>query len=209
MISGMTVYRKALIIVLLVCVALSFYWIKCQSEIDIFKSFRWEHYLPLQIFQRSTPIIPASRTGVLLDESFEDGSLSRWYKPWSLSGQANASIAHGATSDPKFLSIQLKTKDKWAFQNASIIEVEPGQALSYLCSVKTEGGATVRADIILYNIDRHVVDWHFASESTASWQDWTQLRRSFTIPAGAKYIRFRIAGTGPGKIFMDNVKVER
>lgn len=59
--------------------------------------------------------------------------------------------------------------------------------------------------MLTYDDQRRLVKWNFALEKVRS-PDWIKMSRRFTVPAGVKYIRFHLTGTGIGEAYFDDIK---
>ena len=193
---------------IIVIVALFLYWLKCQNAIDIFPAFKWESFLPLQSLQRKVPVLDPDKTPILIRESFNRGNMPQWFRLWSRSKKARVQISEDGFDGSKGIVIELKEEgDIWSFQYDPAIQVVEGQEFQYHCMAKVPAEAEVRGEIVFYDSNKKTMNWHYAPMDVPADKknEWTKIERSFSVPSGVKYIRFRVAGSGAGKIFLDNI----
>lgn len=199
--------RAMSLVLLAIAVSLFLYWVKCQYRIDIFKAIKWEHYLPLNFLQRKELIIDANKHELLIKEDFEQGSLSYWSGLWSRAGVGSAKIEQGGMDKSNIVSINIPTESDWSFQREELIRVYPGQSVEYKASYKSD--ALTYVGIILYNSGNDLVDWSYAKTGLPITSAWKNVERSFVIPSGTAYIRFRVFGSDKGFLLLDNILIKK
>jgi hypothetical protein len=185
------------------------YWMKCQNRIDIFQSFRWEKYLPLQAFQRKIPVLYAFENVRVIQDDFEKSSLSGWSKLWSRSGTGQVELKRAGIQGSRCAVIEHQGNKDWSFQRESLIKVLPRQGFEYRCTLKTEGEVEVTVGVILYDDKQEPIDWHYAAQGPFTMLQWKELQRSFFIPKNGGYVRFRVSGSGSGKVFVNGVSLQK
>lgn len=207
--------RKVLIIIFALFVVSALYFLKCQNNIDLVKDVSLRHTPPFTLLQNRNPhnIVHAQETsaGLLSDSfAFEPGH-GNWDKLWM---REEGAVTLGRDSeghdDSPSLVITSRGAKDWSLGHKNMVEVSPGEVYGFSGWVKTsdkEAAATL--SVVLYDADKKVLQWHYAKESVAGADNWRRVERSFIIPGGVKYIRFRLTGGKEGKAWFDEIKFKK
>jgi hypothetical protein len=207
--------RIKLIITLVLLAGVFFfgYWLKCQNDLDLVKSFHLGNYLPVQVLQKNNnSIIYASESEYLLDDSFESQrSLDNWTKLWM---REERKVKQGYDSfginNSYCLLIKSSSEKDWSYQHSKLVQVDKGDVFSFEGFVKSQGeNINANLSVVLYDKNKNVVQWHYAKEEAKKNNDWTKLARRFMVPSGIQYIRFRFTGAGIGNVWFDNIKFRK
>ena len=204
----MTRVLKIFWIVLLVIISFLFlYWGKCQLGINLIEGFSWERQLPfLNVFQGKDHFVHP-KPGVLLSSSFDEVfPYWPWNKLWAREpGLVEHRLAReGVKGSLCFLVRSSSTMD-WAIYHYHVLAVAPGDAFLFEGFVRSSGKAEGKLSVILYDEDEKVLDWGFAAGKVQR-EAWTRVSERFVVPAGARYLRFQLTGSGAGDVSFDDIR---
>ncbi len=207
MISARTFLRKAAVILLFIAGFFLLYWIKCQNNINIFKSFKLEDYLPVQFLQRQTPIIDSSNSHPI-HEDFENHSLSHWAKFWSRSGKGRAGIVREGAEGSNCLKIWNESAKNWSLSYEALVEVAPGERFRCDYAMKTQGNIRANIGVVLCDSKHRIQNWHLAGTPVAT-GEWALFWYFFIVPEQGKYFQIRFCGEGEGIAWVDNITISK
>lgn len=210
-------YKRTKFVITLVSLAGIFsfgYWLKCQNDLDLVKSFHLGSFLPVQTLQKSIKsTVYANESEYLLDDSFESqGSQDNWSKLWMREeDKVTQRYDSQGIDDSHCLLIESESEKDWSYWHNKIIQVEEGDVFNFKGVVKTQG-KEIRANlsIVLYDKNKKVVQWSYAKESVGNTENkWVKLSHRFISPKGIEYIKFGLTGAGIGKSWFDYVKFQK
>lgn len=207
--------RKVLIIIFALFVVSAFYFLKCQNNIDLVKDVSLSNTPPFTLFQNRNPynIIHAQETNAgLLSDSFAfEPEQGNWDKLW-MREEGTVTLgrdSEGHDDSPSLVITSRGAKD-WSLGHKNMIEVSPGEVYGFSGWVKTLGKeATATLSVVLYDVDKRALQWHYAKESAAGAENWRRIERKCIVPDGVKYIRFRLTGGKEGKVWFDEIRFRR
>lgn len=191
------------------------YWFKCQNAIDLVKDVSFKNIPPFNLLQNHNPyniVFAQEADAELLADSFaSEVKHGEWDNLW-MREEGTVTVGHDSKGhdDSPSLVITSRSSRDWSLQHKNIIKVSPGEVFSFSGWVRTSGkAATGTLSVVLYGADKQVLQWHYAGESVTATPSWWFVERSFVIPDGVTYIRFRLTGWGEGKVWFDEISFKK
>ena len=145
---------------------------------------------------------------------FEQAELegSGWTRFWSRDADAGQAVLDRERPHEGRASLRIEHRGRrdWSFGQTERLEVTPGEV--YLISgwVRSE---KVRGHVVLsvipYDAEGKVITWFWGALGTGGTHEWKRLERRFVVPEGCRALTFRIAGSGPGSAWFDDLVLRR
>lgn len=107
------------------------------------------------------------------------------------------------------LLIVNKSEKDWSYQHKELVAVKQGDIFAYEGYVKILGNSSASLSVILYDKEKQVIRWHYATKSISDAKDWVRVSNKFLVRDGVVFIRFRLTGYGKGKAWFDNIIFRR
>ena len=199
---------KYFIVILLVFIAiLSAYWFKSHLGYSFSKNFSLSRYFPFSYLKRNY-VIEDPEPGILLNDSFDSWRLfSNWTKPWM---REKDSVSQHyeliGRNSSRCLVIKNRSDKSWSISHNQFVEVQNGDVYSYQVFVKLKGeNPSSWVGVALLDKNQDVFSWNYGTHKTERTGMWITLKNTFIIPDGIAYIQFRLAGTGEGEFWFDDV----
>lgn len=196
--------RKIIGVVAVVfAVSLFAYWLKCQLQINLIKSFSLSQVLPVQSLQKSCAVAHASEFALgktLLLEKPSD-----WQKIW-MREKDSVSVEF---KDAGKIFVHSASKQDWSLAHDVLVAVQPGDVFGFSADMAHDAKElTSSASVVLYDKNKQVIRWHYGRK----WLSGKGAKRAaneFVVPYGVSFIRFRLTGSGVGKSAFANIKFYR
>lgn len=215
---GPRFYKAVLIALALIAAGLLFYWGKCQLGDDLIKGFSWEAHIPLlNAFQRQVPISHPLPGDVLVEATFDDlFKRSQWGKVYGPGkGLIKERIVPEGRAGTKALEIDNRAEGYWVKEYEHWVAVTPGEVFGHsgFCRfpASPSNQARVYMGVKFYNADHDMLKGSF-EKSIADAKEgdgWQEMSGRLTVPPEVAFIRFRISGEKPGRVFFDDIKFWR
>jgi hypothetical protein len=206
--------RKGLIfLVLLTFAFLGLYKFKAQREIDLFKSFHLHQILPVQWLEKRRAEVSRNKYsdgGTLLREVFEVYNAgANWSRVWSYEkGLVKAGSAPEGPDNSRCLKVESRSSRSWAIWSNTLIEVEAGDRFVLMGRIEREGQAQARlAAALLAEDQKKVLKWSHGIAAAQPVEGWQAVRSEFEIPAGARWMRAGLSGSGEGRARFDDIEL--
>jgi hypothetical protein len=118
------------------------------------------------------------------------------------------------------LVIASRSSQDWALGHKKLFQARPGEVFNFSGRVKIAAALESRPrndtnkivgalSVALYDADMQVKEWNFAMETVAGADNWRKVDRTFTVPVGVKYLRFRLSGWGVGKAWFEGISFKK
>ncbi|NTV30259.1 MAG: hypothetical protein HGA80_09285 [Candidatus Omnitrophica bacterium] len=204
-------FKKILIVLFGLSLALVLYWAKCQLGLNLIKGFAWEKPFPFlnTLQKRESELHPRPGT-VLLRSSFDELFPSLpWGELWAReNGLVVDRLERSGLRRSRCLVVNSFSRRDWAIGQGRRIEVFPGEEFSFSGYARTTGEAVAQLSVVTHDGDRKTVEWHFALQE-ARGPNWRRLESRFTVPEGVRFLRFRLTGAGIGEAYFDDIRFAR
>jgi len=211
----MKILKYFIFFVLFIFCSLFVYFIKCQLDICLIQDFPLDKYPPLSLLQNRNPhhIVFAPRINVdLLPNRFIFlSNADLWENLWvEEGGMVTLSDDLKGNNNGSSLLITSRSSNNWSLSHKKMFQVNPGEIYGFSGSIKILGKGTVGAmSVVLYDVNMNIKQWDYAVEYVTGADNWQKVNREFTVPVGVKYIRFRLSGTGIGKIWYNEIQFKK
>jgi len=196
--------RKIIVIAaVLLFVSLFSYWLKCQLDINLVKSFSLSEVLPVQPLQKKCAVAYAS--------SFNPGMTLELQKPsdWQKIWMREKDAVSAEFKDGGRILVDSKSKQDWSLSHDRLVEAQAGDVFGFSVQVQNRAkDLTSALSVILYDQNKKVLKWHYARK----WLSQTgtaDLANEFVVPCGVSFIRFRLTGAGIGNSEFAEVRFYR
>ncbi len=191
------------VVVVVLAVGVFAYWLKCQLQINLVKSFSLSQILPVQSLQKSCAVAYASEFApgkTLVLEKPSD-----WQKIW-MREKDSVSVEF---KDAGKIFVSSKSKQDWSLAHDLLVEVQPGDVFGFSSDiVNSAPELTSSASVVLYDKNKQVSKWHYGRKGFSG-KGVKQVANEFVVPYGVSFIRFRLTGSGVGNSQFSNVKFYR
>ena len=202
--------KTAAILVLAVIFLLG-YWLKCQVGIGFSPQVSLSGYFPFEYLQRNK-VISSPGPGTLLQDSFDSSRLfGNWTGLWMREPETvEKYVGRGGIDGSRCLVITSRSPGSWSCSHNKFVEVESGDRFSFEVWVKLHGNKPASyAGVAAFDGNRDAVSWDFVSDKTSQTGAWVKLEKTFTVPEGIKYIKFKLSGSGSGEYRFENVSFSK
>ena len=213
--------RKKLFIILFIALfTIGAYWVKCQLGVNLIKNFAWEKEFPILNVLQKREVILRPRPGTLILRATFDEFFP--YMPWSElwsrdEGAVKDELVREGRNGSSCLRVQSYSAKDWAIGHHHLVAVTPGEVFRFAGRVRTAGLASGSLGVVLLDARKDVLydaaarsyHWNFAAETVRGATDWRAVSKPFTVPEGARYIRFRLTGGGTGTVWFDDIELCR
>ncbi len=191
------------------------YLLKSHRGVDLFESFSLSEILPFTSFhepekpEQVISYVPLH--GIVIDENFEGGlSTGGWDSLWAReTGIVIRRLIQDEEEDSMHIFIRNLGQEDWTIEHDKLIAVSHDEEYHFQGRIKTTGQAAAGLGVALYDKDRQIMDWMHAAKMVRNQAEWKEISNTFTIPEGAGYMRFRLAGSGKGEVFADDFLLKR
>ena len=158
---------------------------------------------------KETPeIILDPEPGIIFDDSFDSFSLfGNWSFLWMREkGEITKELDANGLINSRCLVIKSSSTKSWSCSYKKMIRVREGDVFNYKASVKLQGdNLSAYASVATLDADEKIISWNDFREQADRTNEWIEMEKTFTIPKGISYIRFRISGTGTGEFRFDDI----
>lgn len=104
--------------------------------------------------------------------------------------------------------IKNTSNKSWSISHNKLVEVQSCDVYSYLVYVKLDGkNPSTWAGVALFDKSQDVVSWNYGTDETKRTGLWITLKNTIIIPDNIAYIQFKLAGSGEGEYFFDDVSL--
>ena len=188
---------------------LSTYWLKSNLGIGFSDKYSLSKYFPFNyLAPRKTILNP--EPGIILDDSFDSFSLfGNWSSLWMREeGKVTKKLDSNGIDDSRCLVIKSSSTKSWSCSYKKMIRVREGDVFNYKASMKLQGdNLSAYAGVATFDADEEVISWNDFTEQVDRTNEWVAMKKTFTIPKGISYIRFRLSGAGTGEFRFDNIQL--
>ncbi len=94
--------------------------------------------------------------------------------------------------------------DDWSVTQTAILPVKSGDIYRLGGWVKCEQTSEAEICVVARDAKGNVLDWSYGAVQTSETHDWQLFSRRFVIPAECATVQFRMIGTGPGTVWLDD-----
>ena len=109
-------------------------------------------------------------------------------------------------NNSRCLVIKSSSTKSWSCSHRKYVRVKNGDVFGFKVSVKLQGDKLkAYAGVAAFDETKHAISWNYISEKIDRDAEWVTVEKTFTIPEGITYIRFRLAGTGVGEFRFDDI----
>ena len=197
-------------LILFFFVFLILYYTKCQLGFNIFEEQSLHRYFPFNYLQRDTnKIVADPKVGALFVDDFDPSWLSprHWTGLWPNDEDiVDKEYRNDGTAGSKCLVIINGSKKHWAYSNSQMIAVSEGDRFSLKAVVRVGGDdQAIGVGVTAYGQDKEAINWNDGYKSITGVRLWSELESEYVVPAGVKFIRFRLSGKGEGVSWVDDV----
>ncbi|MDQ3813242.1 MAG: carbohydrate binding domain-containing protein, partial [Armatimonadota bacterium] len=164
-------------------------------------------------------LIPASarsaaRENLLANAGFEEtaaGVPEGWTAFWSREPNAGAMTLHEQVKHggQRSLKVTHQGSKDWSVSQVKPIPVAPGDIVTIGAWLKAENVAGAEIGVITRRANGETIDWMAGRAGTSGTHDWRHVTRKFVIPADVATIQFRLTGSGPGAVWLDDAELSK
>jgi hypothetical protein len=200
---------KTAAILALAVIFLSGYWLKCQMDVGFSPAVSLSGHFPFKYLQRNK-VISSPGPGILLQDSFDSSRLfGNWTGLWMREpGTVEKYVSRGGIDGSHCFVITSRSPKSWSCSHNKFVEVGSGDRFSFEVWVKLHGNKPASyAGVSAFDGNRNTVSWNFVSDKTSQTGAWVKLEKTFTVPEGIKYIKFKLSGSGEYRF--DNILFEK
>jgi len=178
--------------------------------IDILDSFSFSKTMRMDFIPHAAAYpIEVVENSIILADDFEKNS-HHWSEIWSREKEkVTAEYFRQGVDGSRCVVIKSQSPKDWAFQSKGLISVTPGDVFSYVGDMRVWGEAQASINVILFDADKRVLNWSYASSKSLKDYNWHKVNNKFIIPQNGAYIKFRLSGSGIGEVFADNIYFSR
>lgn len=179
--------------------------------VSYFENISLSKYIPFKYLQRND-IISVSKSGVLLDESFDKYNvISNWLHLYTLEKDKVKQIYDFSGIDSsRCLLINSKSKEEWSYSQNKYVEVRKGDKFYYSLNSYLEGDNLVAYVCIdTFDKNRKPLTWKYISQDIKKVNNWIKIENRFCINEDIPYVRLRLSGKGRGQFRFDNIVFKR
>lgn len=188
------------------------YWLKNVAGINLLKDFSLSAYFPFNLLKPEFIMYPEPGQ-LILAEDFEPGSPNpvEWMDVYT-TDPAGVTVSYEPTGVNASTCLVVKNpiEQRWHITHRYQIAATPQGKFSMeamLWRSGTGGSAELQVGTIDDKgrvINRNI--WHVGSSTQGSFE---RVGTVFSVSPDAAFIRFRLAGEGPGEFRFDNIKFRR
>ncbi len=187
------------------------YWIKCQVCLNFSQEVSLSSYAPFKYLQRDN-VIHLPPPGTLLNDSFETRRLiSNWSHLWMREvGKVSLNYSSLGRDNSRCLLIASKSSQSWSCSHNKFVEVEEGDIFSLEGYIKLQRDKmSGYVGVAAFNRQKQAIKWNYISEKVNESNKWIKVIKSFIIPSGINYIKFRLTGVGIGEFYFDDIRFKK
>ncbi len=187
---------------------LSGYWLKSNLGISFSEKYSLSEYFPFNYLSPGTVVLDDLEPGIILQDSFDSFSLfGNWTSLWMREkGKVTKGHDSNGLDNSRCLIIKSSSTKSWSCSYKKMIRVREGDVFNYKVSVKLQGDIlSAYAGVATFDADEEVISWNDFTEQVDRTNEWVAMKKTFTIPKGISYIRFRLTGAGTGEFRFDNI----
>ena len=196
---------------LLILVSLSGYWLKTRIGIDFFEGSTLSKYFPFNYLVPNN-VLDDPPPGIILDDSFDSFSLfGNWTDLWMREqGKVAKGYDQKGRNNSRCLVIKSSSTKSWSSSYKKYVRVKKGDVFSFKVSAKLQGDTIAGyAGIATFDEKKQAISWNYISGKIDRTDEWVTVEKTFTIPEGITYIRFKLSGTGSGETRFDDIVFEK
>ncbi len=196
-----------LVVITLIVLALSGYWLKSRIGINFFGKYSLSKYFPFN-YLAPNKIIADQVPGIILDDSFDSYTIfGNWSSLWMREkGTVTKNIGPNGRKNSRSLIITSSSTKSWSCSHKNFLQVKKGDVFSFKAAVRLHGeNLTARVGVAAFDKNMSVISYNYAKEKTSIINDWILLDKTFTILDNISFVRFRLSGTGIGVFRFDDV----
>ena len=198
-------------LIAVVALALLIYWLKCQIGINLTDLLSL-HDFPLFRGLQREEVLARPAPGTLLSDSFDSfGIIHHWSELW-MREKGRVTVDHDSRGrgGSRCLVIRSTSDRDWSYAHNRLIQVRPGEVFSFRGWACLEGEkASASIGVSAFDQGRKATSWSYVAEKVDRRGAWVKVERTFRIPEGIAYIRFRLSGVGAGAFRFDEVCFEK
>lgn len=150
--------------------------------------------------------VPLANAGF---EARAEGEVAEWGW-WSRDGKGDAladGVAHGGSAAAR---VVYDGERDWNLSCPTKVPASEGEIFVARAWVKCRDAAGVRLDAVARDADGKVISWHIGARgATQGTHDWLEVVSLIAPPEGTDHITVRFVGRGPGRVWFDEVSLER
>ncbi|MGD8238407.1 MAG: glycoside hydrolase [Armatimonadota bacterium] len=159
----------------------------------------------------------SAAAGLLVNPGFEAGvsgeGLPRgWTVLWTRdegAGQlaVDRTVAHSGTAS---LKVSHSGARDWAVSQEAILRVEPLDVFAIGAWLRGEGlERAADISVVLRAADGTATAWMHGRRGRGGTYDWQRVEGRFIVPRGTATVQFRLTGSGPGTVWLDDASLVR
>jgi hypothetical protein len=198
-------------LIVAIALALSIYWLKCQMGINL-SGLLSLHNLPLFRGLQREEVIAQPAPGTLFSDSFDSFAIiNHWSGLW-MREKGRVTLDHDSQGrdGSRCLVIRSTSDRDWSYAHNRLIQVRAGEVFSFRGWAWLEGEkACASIGVSAFEGGRKAISWSYVIVEVDRRGAWVKVERTFRIPEGIAYIRFRLSGVGEGTFRFDDVRFEK
>lgn len=145
----------------------------------------------------------AQSPNLLVNPSFALGT-DGWGSLWTRAEGVGIAKVVDSRSGKKAIEVRHTGEQDWAFSHSGTVTVKAGDVMSLSAWIKSENLQSAGVSVVTRTGDGKVLDWMFGEARTAGTHDWKRITRRFVVPSTCTNLQFRLAGNGPGNVWMES-----
>ena len=196
------------LLIFIVFLSGSLYWMKKRLNIDIFESFSLSHTFPFKYIPKY--VIKNPRAGdLILKDDFESKFRPRtlWGALWMREDGKVVRSVDSPENHSRCLLITSESSRDWSYECQFLIRADAGDVFYYEGLAGLQGAeAHAVLGFTTFDPEKTVLAWNYGV-SPVEPGPMALIRRQVSIGEGVGFIRFRIAGRGRGQFRFDNIRL--
>jgi hypothetical protein len=156
---------------------------------------------------------PDSPNLLFKNSSFElplkGGQIPDWAPVWSreaeaATGDVDTTIFHSGSRSYRVTSTG---QQDWSFANVNQIVLPPNAIVKISAWVKSQSTTDAEIGVVEQSTDGQSIDWMADRADCGGTHDWILVHHTFAPAPDAHAIQFRLTGSGPGTVWIDDVSL--
>ena len=115
-------------------------------------------------------------------------------------------IQHGGQAS---LKVTHTGADDWSAAQFSNLPVKPGEIYRLGGWVKCDKAESAELSVVTRDASGSTLDWSAAPTPMSGTQEWHRLSRRFVVAPGCVSVQFRLIGSGPGTVWLDDASLTK
>lgn len=160
------------------------------------------------------PAAPAPQN-LLSNPGFEAGgaagALEGWSAFWSRLPDSGSmvldeQIKHGGR---RSLKVTHTGAQDWSVSSGRPLPVVAGDIYTIGAWLKCDTVTGAEISVVTRRADGETIEWMAGQVGTSGTHDWREFSHRLVIPSGCATIEFRLTGSGPGTVWMDDARLQK